>query len=214
MNKEKSRCLLYIKLLAKSIFITCGLKSDEDNDKEDELYFHLCILNWWMSWKGLKFLRRRWYRGQSRFQSLSQTDSVFRISTRLAPEREVQCQAKLSIWRYLFFSFFNVIFCIFIFCIFLPFFVCDESLQSTSAWKRSTMASVKLPICFYLYLCVCILYLYFLFCISVLRTGRGLAPEREVEWPVKLSICRYLFHRRLNIATTAPKLTSPQIKLD
>ena len=115
-NKEKSFCLLYIELLAKSIFITCGLKLDKDNDKEDELHFHLCILNWWMSWKGLKFLRRRWYRGQSRFQSLSQTDTVFRISTRLAPEREVQCQAKLSIWRFLFFfCFSNVVFCIFIF---------------------------------------------------------------------------------------------------
>ena len=44
-SKEKSFCLLYIEGLAKSIFITCGLKLDEDNDKKDELHFHLCILN-------------------------------------------------------------------------------------------------------------------------------------------------------------------------
>ena len=161
-NQEKLFCLLYIELLAKSIFITCGLKLDKDNDKEDELHFHLCILNWWMSWKGLKFLRRRWYRGQSRFQSLSQTDTVFRISTRLAPEREVQCQAKLSIWRYLylFFLMFYSVFLIFG-TFFFAFFVCDESLHRNSAWKRSPMAGVKLSTCFCLYLCVCILYLYF-----------------------------------------------------
>ena len=56
-KQKKSFCLLYIELLAKSTFITCGLKLDEDNDKEDKLHFHLCILNWWVPWKGLKFLR-------------------------------------------------------------------------------------------------------------------------------------------------------------
>ena len=61
--------------------------------------FHLNILNWWMSWKGLKFLRRRWYRGQSRFLRFWQTDLILRIRTRLAPEREVQCCQSAAICR-------------------------------------------------------------------------------------------------------------------
>ena len=66
----------------------------------------------------------------------------------------------------------------------------------------------------FVFVCLYFVFAFLYFSTFVLRTGRGLAPEREVQWPVKLSICRYLFHRRLNIATTAPKLTSPQIKLD
>ena len=65
----------------------------------NEAPFHLNILNWWMSWKGLKFLRRRWYRGQSRFLRFWRADAVLRIRTRLAPEREVQCCQSAAICR-------------------------------------------------------------------------------------------------------------------
>ena len=114
----------------------------------------------------------------------------------------------------LFFLFINVFSVFLFFCIFRPFFyvmrVCTRLAPGREVqWPMWSCQPVSICICVFVF-CIC----NFLFCISVLRTSRGLAPEREVQWPVKLSICRYLFHRRLNIATTAPKLTSPQIKLD
>ena len=119
------------------------------------------------------------------------------------------CQSDL-----IFFLFMNVFSVFLFFCIFRPFLyvmrVCKRLAPGREVqWPMWSCQPVSICICVYVF-CICI----FIFCTSVLRTSRGLAPEREVQWPVKLSICRYLFHRRLNIATTAPKLTSPQIKLD